>query len=192
MTSSRARTIVRLYVAKGLSRDKIADMLGLPHSAITNTLRKSGVKMRPPRTPIMVTELTFSKAHHLRIGSLEGRVVIRHQVRLNTKLAYSLGWIVGDGHANRREIDAIVSVRERKLIEPSVKAVLERFGKVLIVPRSGVHIIRCSSTKTCETPLLVHWTKVLEERGVHTRVPKIRSTIHCRSLGCGRWHLSRS
>jgi len=103
--------------------------------------------MRPPRTPIIVSELTMAVPHPPRIESLEGQVMARHQIRLTTKLAYSLGWIVGDGYANRREIDAIVSLRERKFIEPSVKAFLECFGKVLVVPRNGAHIIRCSSTE---------------------------------------------
>jgi hypothetical protein len=147
MVSSRSRTIIRLYVQKGLPRDKIALMLGLPHSTITDTLRRHGVKMRPPRTPTMLSELTISKPHHPRIENLEGQVIVRHQIRLTKKLAYLLGWIVGDGYSNRREIDAIVSLRERRIIEPFAKGILARFGKILVVPRNGAHIIRCSSTK---------------------------------------------
>lgn len=68
-------------------------------------------------------------------------------MRLTRKLAYLLGWIVGDGYSNRREIDAIVSLREREWIEPFVKAMLASFGNVLVVPRNGAHIIRCLSTE---------------------------------------------
>jgi LAGLIDADG-like domain len=144
---AEARSISRLYVEEGLSRDKIALVLGLPHSAVTNTLRKSGIQMRPPRTPTMFTELTKSKPHPPRIESLESQVVVRHQIRITTKLAYLLGWIVGDGYSNKREIDAIVSSRERRLVELAIKALLARFGKVIVVPRHGVHIVRCSSTE---------------------------------------------
>jgi len=147
VSHAKARTIIRLYMEQGLSRDKIALLLGLPHSRITDTLRKSGVKMRPPRTPAIVTELTTSSPRRPRIESLENRVVVRHQIRLTRKLAYLLGWIVGDGYTNRREIDAIVSLREREFIEPFVKALLARFGKVLVVARHGVHILRCLSTE---------------------------------------------
>lgn len=148
MTSlSEGRRIVRLYVDEGLPRDKIALILGIPHSRVTNTLRKFGIRMRPPRTPIIVTDLTMSNPRRPRIENLERRIVIRHQVRLTTKLAYLLGWIVGDGYSNTREIDAIVSLRERKYIEPFVKGLLSRFGQILVVTRNGARIIRCSSTK---------------------------------------------
>jgi len=147
VSQTEARSIIRLYVEEGLSRDKIALILGLPHSRITNALRKSGIKMRPPRTPIIVTELTISNPPPPRIESWENQVVVRHQIRLTRKLAYLLGWIVGDGYSNRREIDAIVSLRERKLIEHPVKALLARFGTILVVPRNGALIIRCLSTE---------------------------------------------
>lgn len=147
VSQTEARAIIRLYVEEGLSRDKIALILGLPHSRITNTLRKSGIKMRPPRTPIIVSELTISNPPPPRIESWENQVVVRHQIRLTRKLAYLLGWIVGDGYSNRREIDAIVSLRERKPIEPPVKALLARFGTILVVPRNGALIIRCLSTE---------------------------------------------
>lgn len=103
--------------------------------------------MRPPRTPIIVTDLVTSNPRPPRIERLESQVVVRHQVRLTTELAYLLGWIVGDGHSNRREIDAIVSLHESRLVEPSFKCLLARFGKVLVVPRNGSHIIRCGSTE---------------------------------------------
>jgi hypothetical protein len=144
---SEGRRIVRLYVEKGLPRDKIALLLGIPHSRVTNALRRSGVQMRPPRTPIILTALTNSNPQRPHIEIISDRVVIRHQIRLTTKLAYLLGWIVGDGYSNRREIDAIVSLRERRYIEPFVKSMLSRFGQVLIIPRNGAHIIRCGSTK---------------------------------------------
>jgi LAGLIDADG DNA endonuclease family protein len=164
MISSQARTIIRLYVQEGLSRDKIALKLDLPHSTITDTLRKSGVKMRPPRTPTIVSELTISKPRPPLIENLKGQVIVRHQIRLTKKLAYLLGWIVGDGYSNRREIDAIVSLRECRLIEPFAKGLLSRFGKILVVPRNGTHIIRCSSTKLarvlCTATGQRHWKNV--------------------------------
>lgn len=164
MVSSRSRTIIRLYVQKGLSRDKIALMLGLPHSTITDTLRSSGITVRPPRTPTMVSELTISKPHHPRIENLNGQVIVRHQIRLTKKLAYLLGWIVGDGYSNRREIDAIVSLRERRIIEPFAKSLLACFGKILVVPRHGTRIIRCGSTKLarvlCTAAGQQHWENV--------------------------------
>jgi transposase-like protein len=51
MTSlSEGRRIVRLYVDEGLPRDKIALILGIPHSRVTNALRKFGIRMRPQDT----------------------------------------------------------------------------------------------------------------------------------------------
>lgn len=146
-SAEKERTIIQLYLEEGLPRDKIAVMLGLPHSRITSVLKKHGVTMRPARTPITLTELTTSKPLPPRIESFGGRVVVRHQIRLTRKLAYLLGWIVGDGYSNRREIDAIVSLRERRWIEPFVMDMLSRFGNVLVVLRNGAHIIRCLSTK---------------------------------------------
>ena len=139
-------TVRRLYVEEGLSRDRIAHMLGVNHSIVTNALRQSGVRLRPPRTPIIVTELTVSTPQRPRIMISGGQVVVRHQVRLTLRLAYLLGWTIGDGYANKREIDAIVSIRESELIEPLFKRMLERFGSVFVVPRHGAHIIRCNST----------------------------------------------
>jgi hypothetical protein len=146
VSSINPRAIRRLYVEEGLSRDKIARMLRVNHSIITNALRQSGVQIRPPRTPIIATELTMSNPHRPRIMISGGQVIVRHQVRLTLRLAYLLGWIIGDGYANRREIDAIVSLRESKLVEPSFKRLLESFGSVFVVPRHGAHIIRCNST----------------------------------------------
>jgi hypothetical protein len=54
---------------------------------------------------------------------------------------------VGDGYSNRREIDAIVSLRELRFVEPFAKAQLTSFGTILVVPRHGTHIIRCLSTR---------------------------------------------
>jgi hypothetical protein len=142
-----ARTVKRLYVEEGLSRDRMALRLGVPRHVITSTLRRSGVEIRPPITPSIVTELTTSNPLPPRILSCGGKVIVRHQVRLTTRLAYVLGWIIGDGYVNRREIDAIVSLRELTFIEPFVRAVLERHGKVYVVPRHGTHIFRCDSTK---------------------------------------------
>jgi hypothetical protein len=122
-------------------------MLGIPHSAVTNALRDSGVKMRPQRNPVIVTELSLTNPHHPRIERVQTGVVVRNQVRLTPKLAYLMGWIVGDGYANKREIDAIVSLRERKIIEPIVIRLLSQFGKILVVPRHGALIVRCLSTK---------------------------------------------
>jgi hypothetical protein len=145
-TRVNPNAIRRLYVEEGLSRDKIAHRLGVNHSIITNALRQAGVELRPPRTPIIVTDLTASNPHRPRIMISRGQVIVRYQVRLTLKLAYLLGWIIGDGYANRREIDAIVSLRESKLVEPSFKLLLECFGRVFVVPRHGAHIIRCNST----------------------------------------------
>jgi LAGLIDADG-like domain len=154
----------RLYVEEGLSRDKISQMLGVNHSIVTNALRQSGVKPRPQRTPIIVTELTESNPNRPRIMISRGRVIVRHQVRLTLNLAYLLGWIIGDGYANRREIDAIVSLRESKLVEPLFRAQLERFGSVFVVPRHGAHIIRCNSTVLarvlCTATGKRYWTNI--------------------------------
>ncbi|MDV3278734.1 MAG: hypothetical protein LYZ69_09785 [Nitrososphaerales archaeon] len=141
-----ARTIKDLYVDEGLPRDIIARRLGLSNTFVTRSLRQSGVEIRPKRTPTIVTELVTSAPHSPRIVIDRGQVVVKHQIRLTMKLAYTLGWILGDGYANRREVDAIVSERERSLIEPVVKRVLKRFGNVYVVPRHGVFIIRCNST----------------------------------------------
>src|SRR5580698_7240823 len=75
-----------------------------------------------------------------------GQPILKCQIRLTLELAYTLGWIVGDGYANKREIDAIVSLRERSLIESFVRRELERFGTVFVVPRHGVLLVRCNST----------------------------------------------
>jgi hypothetical protein len=139
-------------------------MLGVPHSLITNVLKKSGVQMRPPRTPITVTELTMSRPCPPRIERLGNLVIVRHQIRLTRELAYLLGWIIGDGHSNRREVDAIVSLRERRWIEPLVKRLLGRFRKPFIVTRNGARIIRCSSAKLarvlCTASGRRHWKNV--------------------------------
>jgi len=119
-----ARTVKDLYVDKGLPRDKIALILGVPHSVITKSLKQSRVIARPPRTPIIVSELTLSRPRSPRIESIGNRVIVRHQIRLTLELAYLLGWVIGDGHANRREIDAIVSMRESELIEVLFKSKL--------------------------------------------------------------------
>jgi hypothetical protein len=58
---------------------------------------------------------------------------VNHSI-ITLNLAYLLGWIIGDGYANRREIDAIVSLRESKLVEPLLKSLLERFCTVFVVP----------------------------------------------------------
>jgi len=71
---------------------------------------------------------------------------VKHQIKLTRRLAYTLGWILGDGYVNKREIDAIVSLREQSLIEPLVRPGLERFGTVFVVPRNGALILRCNST----------------------------------------------
>jgi hypothetical protein len=147
VSSVQTSTVKRLYVDEGLSRDKIALMLGLPHSIITNALRRAEVQIRPPRTPQIVTELTTSTPGPSRIGYEGSHIVARHQIRLTLRLAYLLGWIIGDGYVNRREIDAIVSLRECEILEPPFKRLLMRFGSVFVVPRHGTHIIRCNSTK---------------------------------------------
>ena len=94
----------------------------------------------------IVTELVTSIPNHPRIVMDRGQPIMKCQIRLTLELTYALGWIVGDGYANRREIDAIVSLRERSLIEPIVRRELERFGTVFVVPRNGVLLIRCNST----------------------------------------------
>lgn len=142
-----ARTVKRLYVERGLSRDRIAFELRVPHSIITATLKRAGVKMRPPTTPVIVTELTTWSPQHPHIENSGRHTIVRHQIRLTLRLAYVLGWIIGDGYVNRREIDAIISMRECRLIEPFIVRFLERFGKVFVVPRHGAHIIRCNSTE---------------------------------------------
>ncbi len=141
-----AKTIKRLYVDEGLSRDAVASRLGMPSSFVTRSLRQCGVEIRPKRTPTIVTELATSRPHRPRIVINGGQVVVKRQIRLTMKLAYTLGWILGDGYANRREVDAIVSERERSLIEPFVRRVLGRFGSVYVVPRHGAFLIRCNST----------------------------------------------
>lgn len=112
----------------------------------------------------MVADPVISNPGQPRIEIITDRVVVRHQIRLTTKLAYLLGWIVGDGYSNRREIDAIVSLRERKYIEPFVNSLLSRFGRVIVVPRNGARIIRCSSTKLarvlCDDSGQRHWKNV--------------------------------
>lgn len=75
-----------------------------------------------------------------------GVSIVKHQVRLTAELAYTLGWVLGDGYTNKREIDPIVSEREQRFIEPLVRSVLGSFGSVFIVPRNGALLIRCNST----------------------------------------------
>jgi hypothetical protein len=102
--------------------------------------------MRPQRATPFNTELVVSKARLPRIVLVNGQPVKKFQVRLDRKLSYALGWVLGDGYVNTREIDAIVSSRERDIMEPFLRSVLERFGKVFVVGRHGVYIIRCNST----------------------------------------------
>jgi hypothetical protein len=80
-----------------------------------------------------------------------GMAIVKHQIRLTAELAYTLGWVLGDGYVNKREMDAIVSERERSFIEPFVKPVLGGFGSVFVVPRNGALIIRCNSTVLSRT-----------------------------------------
>ena len=102
--------------------------------------------MRPQITPTIVSELVTSNPNHPRIVMDKGQPILKCQIRLTLELAYTLGWIVGDGYANKKEIDAIVYLRERSLIESFVRRELERFGTVFVVPRHGVLLVRCNST----------------------------------------------
>jgi hypothetical protein len=141
-----SKTIEHLYVQSGLPRDAIARLLDVSHAQVTSSLRQLHVKMRPQRTPRTITELVTSRPLHPRIMMLNGRVVAKHQIKLTLKLAYVLGWILGDGYVNRRETDAIVSARERDFVEPQITHVLQHYGHVFVVPRHGASIIRCNST----------------------------------------------
>jgi LAGLIDADG-like domain len=145
-TRPSSRTIKRLYLDEGLSRTAIARRLHIPSSFVTKSLSQSGVDMRPQITPTIVSELVKSRPHRPHIVMDKGQPILKCQIRLTLELAYTLGWIVGDGYANKREIDAIVSLRERSLIESFVTRELERFGTVFVVPRSSVLLVRCNST----------------------------------------------
>jgi hypothetical protein len=139
-TRPSSRTIKRLYLDEGLSRTAIAGRLGVPHSFVTKSLSQSSVDMRPQKTPTIVTELVTSEPHRPRTVMDKGRPIMKCQIRLTLELTYTLGWILGDGYANKREIDAIVSLREQLLNEPLVRRELERFGKVFVVPRRSCQV----------------------------------------------------
>jgi hypothetical protein len=139
-------------------------MLGVTNNFVSSSLLQTGVRMRPPITPTIITELVQTRPSQPRIAFEKGKVIVRHQVRLTGDLACSLGWIVGDGYTNGREIDAIVSLREKDIIEPVVRPVLERFGRVFLVPRNGAILIRCNWTLLARVLCLPsgvrYWTDV--------------------------------
>ena len=159
-----ATTIRHLYVIEGLSRDTTARRLRVSNSLVTESLRKTRVEIRPKRTPTIIAELVTTTPRPPRILLEAGQVIAKHQVRLTVKLAYMLGWILGDGYANRREIDAIVSERERSLIEPFVREIMKHFGSIYVVPRHGAYLIRCNSTVLsrllCSPSGTRHWKNV--------------------------------
>lgn len=172
-----ARIIKHLYVDAGLSRDAIAKRLSVPNSRVTNSLHQSAVEIRPQRTPTIVTELVTSRPTPPRIAIYKGQVIVKRQIRLTLELAYVLGWILGDGYTNKREIDAIVSARERELIEPFVKRVLERFGRVFVVPRHGAFLIRCNSTALSRVLCTDEGTRCWENIDFALSLPKFASAL---------------
>lgn len=141
------RLVARLYVKDGLSRDRIASQLGIPHSAVCEALKNQRVLMRPKITPTTVTELTIFNPKPDRIVSFGRSAKVKRQIRLTMEFAYLLGWTLGDGYTNKREMDAIISLRERKYVELFLKHELREYGRLLVVTRHGTHIVRCLSTR---------------------------------------------
>jgi intein/homing endonuclease len=106
-----------------------------------------------------------------------GLVLAKCQIRLTAELAYVLGWILGDGYVNKREVDAIVSLREQSLIEPVVRRELERFGTVFVVPRHGTLVIQCNCTLLSRALCSPRGARYWENVDFILRLPKYASAF---------------
>lgn len=135
-----------LYVEQGLSRDTVAKKLGVPASLVSRSLRDAGIPLRPQKAPFLLPEIVTHQPDNPKTMILKGQPVLRVQIRLDRRIAYLVGWLLGDGSVNGREAIAILSSQERKIVEPHIRPVMERFGSVFVVRRFGCFLLRCTSS----------------------------------------------
>jgi hypothetical protein len=120
-------------------------MLSISTSVVTRALEESGVRLRPNKTPWIQTILVYSRTRRRRIELLQECPVIIHEIVIDGELSYLLGWMLGDGHFGARQAVAIMAARERAIIEPRIRPVLERFGSVNSTWRNNALLLHTSS-----------------------------------------------